>query len=499
LSCWPVQRKLSQVVCNYLRYETEALVKTNNPPAQPRFLLEKVSYPNIGFPREARPEVPAAVFSARLARLRRRMGEQELDALVVYGDREHFANLAWLTNYDPRFEEALLVVLPRGKPVLFVGNEGWSYSNIARLPLIRELYQTFSLLGQPRETVKPLAGLLIDAGLTGCSRVGVAGWKYFSAAEFENPQEVLDAPEFVAQSVRAAIRPGGRVTNETALFMDAEHGLRSILEAEQIAGFEWVATYNSQSVLQGIRALKPGMTEMEGFSAMATCGLPFSCYPTCAGGERFLKNILVSPSDRRFRLGDPLVMTCAYQGANTCRFGWMARGPRDLPAGLRDYVETTAAPYAEALAAWYGTLRVGVTGHELYHAAWDRLTPLGFKLGLNVGHQIAADEWTDSMSDTGSSKKVRSGMYWQADFFAGTSTPHFGAFAEDGVVVADARLRQQIQRRWPAAWKRFQARRRFMIEQLGFSISEELLPMSNFPAAVIPYFLASDHCLASRG
>ncbi len=76
--------------------------------------------------------------------------------------------------------------------------------------------------------------------------------------------------------------------------------------------------------------------------------------------------------------------------------------------------------------------------------------------------------------------------------------PHFGAFAEDGVVVADAQLRKKIQRRWPAAWKRFQARRRFMIEQLGFSIGEELLPMSNFPAAVIPYFLASDHCLASR-
>jgi c-di-AMP phosphodiesterase-like protein len=82
-----------------------------------------------------------------------------------------------------------------------------------------------------------------------------------------------------------------------------------------------------ESVLQGMRALKPGMTEMEGFSAMATCGLPFSCYPTCAGGDRFLKNILVSPSDRKFRRGDPVIMTCAYQGANTCRFDFnMLRG-----------------------------------------------------------------------------------------------------------------------------------------------------------------------------
>ena len=88
------------------------------------------------------------MFAARLTRLRKRMANEKLDALVVYGDREHFANLAWLTNYDPRFEEALLVVLPQGKPVLFIGNEGWSYSNYARLEVKRELYQTFSLLGQ---------------------------------------------------------------------------------------------------------------------------------------------------------------------------------------------------------------------------------------------------------------------------------------------------------------------------------------------------------------
>jgi hypothetical protein len=465
--------------------------------ASPHFVLKKVAYPNIGFPREPRPGIPAAVFSARLALVRRRMKEEQLDALVVYADREHFATMAWLTNYDPRFEEALLVVLPKGKPVLFIGNEGWSYSNIVSLAVRRQLYQTFSLLGQPREKVKPLASLLKDAGLAPGGRVGVASWKFFSAAEFENPREVLDAPDFVAQSVRAAVQPGGRVTNETALFMDAENGLRSILEPEQIADFEWIATQNSQSVLQGIRSLKPGMTEMEGFSRMAICGLPFSCYPSCAGGDRFLNNPLVSPSDRRFRLGDAAIMTCAYQGANTCRFGWLARGPNDLPLARRNYVKRTAAPYAEALAAWYGALRIGATGHELYHAAWDRLIPLGFKLALNVGHQIASDEWTDSMSDRGSVKKVRSGMYWQADFFASTATPHFGAFAEDGVVVADAGLRQQIQRRWPAGWKRFQARRRFMIEQLRFPIADEILPMSNFPATVIPYFLISDHCMAN--
>ena len=39
--------------------------------------------------------------------LRRRMDERGLDQLVVYADREHSANLSYLTGFDPRFEEAL--------------------------------------------------------------------------------------------------------------------------------------------------------------------------------------------------------------------------------------------------------------------------------------------------------------------------------------------------------------------------------------------------------
>src|SRR5215212_9847713 len=153
--------------------------------------LRSVRFPRIGAPREPRPELSPRVFESRLRRLRSRMKERELDALVVYGDREHFANLHYLTNYDPRFEEALLVVRPTGTPVLLVGNEGMSYSQIARLKVERRLYQSFSLLGQPREKVRPLADLLREAGLSGCRSVGAAGWKSFSRDEFADEERVM--------------------------------------------------------------------------------------------------------------------------------------------------------------------------------------------------------------------------------------------------------------------------------------------------------------------
>ena len=39
----------------------------------------------------------------------------------------------------------------------------------------------------------------------------------------------------------------------------------------------------------------------------------------------------------------------------------MAASPVDLPSGAQDYIERFAGPYFEALAAWYGLLRIGFT------------------------------------------------------------------------------------------------------------------------------------------
>src|ERR1043166_5446825 len=213
------------------------------------------------------------------------------------------------------------------------------YSQGARLPVVRRLYQTFSLLGQPREKVRDFSLLLRDAGIGKCRRVGEAGWKYFSATEFKDAAHVLDLPEFIAASIRKALPRGASLTNETAIFMDAQDGLRSVLEPGQIADFEWVATVNSQSLLDGIRALRPGMTEMDAYAKMSDCGMPHSCHPVCASGENVRRCVMPSPTSRKLRLGDPVLFTSAYQGANTCRFGWIAGSEKDLPRAIRDRSE----------------------------------------------------------------------------------------------------------------------------------------------------------------
>src|SRR5688500_15067967 len=87
-----------------------------------RVIIEKVELPSFGRPKEI-PEIPPAVYEKRIERLMQRMAEENYDAVVVYADREHSANISWLTGFDPRFEEALFVLTESGQRTLIVGNE----------------------------------------------------------------------------------------------------------------------------------------------------------------------------------------------------------------------------------------------------------------------------------------------------------------------------------------------------------------------------------------
>ena len=86
--------------------------------------LRDIAVPDFGLPLEA-PRIPAATYEKRC---REAYARAECDWLVVYADREHLANIAFLSGYDPRFEEALLLLGPKERRVLVVGNEGEAYA-----------------------------------------------------------------------------------------------------------------------------------------------------------------------------------------------------------------------------------------------------------------------------------------------------------------------------------------------------------------------------------
>ncbi|WP_343418548.1 hypothetical protein [Candidatus Flexifilum breve] len=60
---------------------------------------------------------------------------------------------------------------------------------------------------------------------------------------------------------------------------------------------------------------------------------------------------------------------------------------------------------------------------------------------------------------------------------------------EDGIALADDALRAEFAQKYPEAWERIQARRRFMEQMLGITLKPEVLPFSNLQGYLTPYVL----------
>ena len=57
-------------------------------------------------------------------------------------------------------------------------------------------------------------------------------------------------------------------------------------------------------------------------------------------------------------------------------------------------------------------------------------------------------------------------------------------------MLADEALRSAPAKKFPACWRRIQARRKFMTTALGIRLDESVLPLNNIPAWLPPYALS---------
>ena len=449
--------------------------------------LGTVELPAYEMPAE-QPSVPATTYLERIAAAERVTAEAGLDALIVYADREHFANLSYLTGYDPRFEEALLLLVPGRAPTLLVGNEGIAYAKVVPPAVEVLLYQSLSLVGQDRSASPPLPDILRSAGVGrgGATRPGIAGWKYFGPADAARPAEWIDAPAFIVDELRAL---GCEPVNATGLFTEPGRGLRLVSDADQLACFEFAAAHGSESMRRMLHGVRPGLTELEAFALYRPIGLPYSYHPVMLSGERAALG-LASASGRVLRRGDPMSASLGYWGSNIARGGFLAESADDLPGSAHDYVERLVAPYFACAAEWYETVGIGVTGGQLYDLVKRRLGDPFFGVHLNPGHFIHLDEWPSSPVYPGSDVVLTSGMALQLDIIPATGTAYHTTNIEDGIALADEAARDDLAARYPGLWQRVTTRRHFMAEVLGIRLRPDVLPLSDLAGYLPPYWLS---------
>ncbi|HEY7130718.1 MAG TPA: hypothetical protein VH440_00625 [Candidatus Limnocylindrales bacterium] len=443
--------------------------------------LAEIGLPSFGEP-AVRPELPDARFAERIEALRGRMRTEGHDRLLVYADREHSASISFLTGFDPRFEEAILIVGPDDDPAILVGNECWGVAGAAPLPMRRQLVQDLSLPSQPRDRSRPLADILGAEGIRSGTRVGVVGWKTYAS------RATIEVPAFLVDLLRTLTGPDGRVENAGGLLIDPANGLRVLNDVDQLACFEWAATRTSGGVRRLLEGLRPGLTEREAVRLLQWDGTPLSCHLMLTAGPRATFGLL-SPSDRPIEHGDRFTVAFGIWGALNCRAGFVVEDAAELPEGIGDYVDRLVGPYFGAIAEWYGALRVGVPGGVLQEIVDRRLGDPFFGIFLNAGHQIHLDEWVNSPIFRGSDIPLASGMAFQVDVIPATGTDYFTTNIEDGIALADAALRERFAASYPGAWARIEARRAFMADHLGIALHPDVLPFSNLPAYLPPYLL----------
>jgi hypothetical protein len=443
------------------------------------------------------PPQPLTEFQARIDTVRTVMASRGLSHLVIYGDREHFANLAYLTGFDPRFEEALLVIGEHNIPLLIVGNECEGYLPVSPLYVAKKLrherFQPFSLLNQPRDDSRLLREILIDEGIGERSRIGCVGWKYFGANEHPAGIHAVDLPSYIVDTLRN-LTDYDNVVNATDLLMHPDYGLRATCSAAEIAYFEFTNVAASESIKRMFFGLHEGMTDFEAAQLFGYPGLPLGCHITMLTGDTRDYG-LTSPVGATIRRGDPMATNLCYWGSNICRAGWVAERATDLPDNAQDYVASFAGPYYEAMSAWFGALRIGTAGNKLARLIAEKLPFDRFGIFLNAGHLIHLDEWLSSPIYPESDLPLRSGMAIQVDVIP-DSPVYFSTRMEDGVVLADRALRQKLEKEFPDCYARCQQRRAFMTDALGIPLPDEVLPLSNIPAIVPPFFLNPNLILA---
>lgn len=453
-----------------------------------KVILDQIILPEFGVP-TTEPVISSEIYYKRIEKTIKCLEKRYIDVLVVYADREHMATISYLIGFDPRFEEAILILKRGQKPVLLTGNEGWGYSELSPVEVKKVLFQSLSLLGQSRQESKTLEDILMEEGIANGTKVGVAGWKYYTPEETPSPELWIEAPSFIVDTLRDITGAKSYVVNVTDIFMNPVDGLRIINEVDQLAAFEFASCYSSQGLRNVLFNLKVGMTEYEAACSMSACGIPLSCHQMLSTGKRANYG-LPSPSMKPIEQGDNFTMAFGLWGSLNARAGFVVKNESELPAGISDYVEKLVIPYFTAIAEWYEHIGIGVKGGELYNIIHSRLNDSFFGVGLNPGHYIHLDEWVNSPIFNGSEIVIKSGMALQVDVIPATGTPYFTTNIEDGIAICDESMRKEFEDKYPEAWARIQKRRKFVIETLGIKLKPEVLLFSNIPAYLTPYLLS---------
>lgn len=304
--------------------------------------------------------------------------------------------------------------------------------------------------------------------------VGLAGWKYLEQEEWDSDAPAFFVPVFILEALLKVVGSRGIVRDVTRCLMHPETGLRTVIDADQVAEFEWAAARASSALWRIVSSVHENDSEFEAVARMGYQGDPLTAHIMFASGTGEPVVGLRSPTVRRMRRGDGVTSAIGLWGGLSSRAGLLTE--------YDDEFFKISSAYFEALISWYETARLGVEGGIVFDAVTESLSRAGLRSALNPGHLTGHDEWVHSPIRRKSTDRLRSGMPFQVDIIPVTLPDGWALNCEDPVILADTALRLNLGAKHPEVWHRIEMRRRFVQETLGVKIPESTLLLSSTPA-----------------
>ncbi|MBQ7176994.1 MAG: aminopeptidase P family protein [Victivallales bacterium] len=194
------------------------------------------------------PTIPQSEYFERIAKFQKRIKAAGLDACLVHGTESDFANVRYLTEYWPTFEQAGVFVPAEGKAVLLIGPESLKYAqgrsvvpDIAQLLNYRESAEP-DYPGIPLATYADVAKMAM--GKKKLKKLGLVGTAVMTLPTLKAVQEQLPGVEVVwADEVFRPLR-----------WDKSENELACHRKAFKVA---------EKAVQAMLNEIKPGMTEFQ--------------------------------------------------------------------------------------------------------------------------------------------------------------------------------------------------------------------------------------------
>ena len=367
-------------------------------------------------------KIPTQEYFDRIAKFQANMKKAGLDACLVHGTESDFANVRYLTEYWPTFEQAGVFVPATGKPILLIGPESEKYARG------RSVIPDVMLMLNYRESAEPdypgIALSTFDAvakaamGKKKLKKLGLVG-----TAVMTKP--TLDA--------LAAQLPGVELVPADPVFRP----LRWIKSENELNCHRKAFKVAEKAVQAMLNELKPGMTEFQAIGIAqreiyANGGEYEGHSLYCFGGDR-TSNGISRPTEAKLKKNEIIQINIgARVGGYSSSIGlpvWFGKLPKNQLAlvefGLRAHKYTFELIKAGADAA----------GIAKAYEKWGCDQGWGDYMLYGPVHGLGIMETESPWIESTSKYKLQKNMTYQIDtFFTGDG---YGLRWERGCIVTE--------------------------------------------------------------